>query len=101
MLLMIEMLAKAAATAGSIDPTDIALALEGMAIEQGGVALQIRAADHQVLTDLYVSMMERAGTADVQHDIEGSGFGFRTVTRLPAATVAEAPACRMTRPAGR
>ena len=101
MQLMIEMLAKAAETAGSIDPTAIALALEGVSIEQGGVALQMRASDHQVQTDLYLSMMERVGTAGVEHDIEGSGFGFRTVARLPASLVAEPSACRMTRPAGR
>ncbi len=98
MQLMIEMLAKAAETAGSIDPTAIAVALEGLAIEQGGVALQMRASDHQVQTDLYLSMMERAGTPGVEHDIEGSGFGFRTVARLPAGRVAEPSTCKMTRP---
>jgi branched-chain amino acid transport system substrate-binding protein len=61
----------------------------------------MRAEDHQVQTDLYVSVMERAGTAGVDLDIEGSGFGFRTVARLPAATLSEPPDCRMSRPASR
>jgi branched-chain amino acid transport system substrate-binding protein len=101
MQLMIEMLAKAAAAAGSIEPVAIARALEDLSIEQGGVALTMRGSDHQVQTDLYVSMMERAGTAGVVHDIEGSGFGFRTVARLAAAEVSEPSACRMSRPTGR
>ena len=101
MQLMIDMLAKAAETAGSIDPTAIAFALEGLSIEQGGVALQMRASDHQVQTDLYLSMMERVGTPGVEHDIEGSGYGFRTIARLPAQSVSEPAACRMTRPGGR
>jgi branched-chain amino acid transport system substrate-binding protein len=70
-----------------------------MTVEEGGVALQMRAADHQVQTDLYVSMMERAGTPGVELDIEGSGFGFRTVARVPAAEVSEPADCRMVRPA--
>ena len=43
--------------------------------------------------------MERAGAAGVETDIEGSGFGFRTVRRLAAAEVSDPPACRMARPA--
>ena len=101
MLLMMEMLARAAEKAGSIEPKALALALEGMSIEQGGVALQMRADDHQVQTDLYVSMMDRVGSPGVDKDIEGSGFGFRTVARLPAAAVATPSSCRMNRPAGR
>jgi branched-chain amino acid transport system substrate-binding protein len=98
MLLLVEMLAKAAQAAGSVDPTALAFALEGMQIEEGGVALHMRADDHQVQTDLYVSMMERAGTPGVENDIEGSGFGFRTIARLPASAVSEPAACGMTRP---
>jgi branched-chain amino acid transport system substrate-binding protein len=101
MLLMTEMLAQAVVASGSIEPTAIALALEGMRVEGGGVAMQMRADDHQVQTDLYVSMMERVGTAGVDFDIEGSGFGFRTVAKLPAASVAQPANCRMTRPLGR
>jgi branched-chain amino acid transport system substrate-binding protein len=101
MLLMTEMLAAAAVSAGSIEPSDIALALEGMTIEEGGVGLHMRAADHQVQTDLYVSMMDRAGTPDVELDIEGSGYGFRTVAKLPAVALSEPADCRMTRPVSR
>jgi hypothetical protein len=40
---------------------------------------QMRAADHQLQQPLVVSVMDRAGTPGVAHDVEGSGFGFRTV----------------------
>lgn len=101
MMLMMEMLVKAAVDADSIEPMVVAPALEGLEIEEGGVLLQMRAQDHQVQTDLYVSMMERAGTPGVESDIEGSGFGFRTVLHLPASAVSEAPNCRMSRPVSR
>jgi branched-chain amino acid transport system substrate-binding protein len=58
----------------------------------------MRAADHQFIQPLYVSMMRRQGEAGVAHDNEGSGYGFRTVRYLsPAQT--ELPArCTMQRP---
>jgi branched-chain amino acid transport system substrate-binding protein len=101
MLLMTEMLAAAAVQAGSVEPVAIAGALEDRSVEEGGVAMTIRAADHQVQTDLYLSMMDRAGSAGVELDIEGSGYGFRTVARLPAAAVSEPADCRMSRPVSR
>ena len=56
------------------------------------------AADHQFIQPLYVSVMERAGTAGVAHDNEGSGFGFRTV-RYFAPGQTELPTnCKMERP---
>ena len=52
MLLMVEMLARATVAAGTDAPAAIANALEGLDIEEGGVALSMRADDHQVQTDL-------------------------------------------------
>ena len=101
MLLMMEMLADAAVKAGSTESAPIAAALEGASIEEGGVAMLMRREDHQVQTDLYVSIMERAGAAGVESDIEGSGYGFRTVSRLPAASLSEPPECSMARPFAR
>ncbi len=101
MLLLVEMLAKATVAAASPEPADIATALEGMRVEAGGVAMQMRAQDHQVQTGLYVSLMARAGTPATPLDIEGSGFGFTTVRRLAAEAVSEPPDCRMRRPFSR
>jgi branched-chain amino acid transport system substrate-binding protein len=46
-------------------------------------------------------MMDRSGTIGVESDIEGSGYGFRTVVKLPSTAVSEPPDCRMTRPVRR
>jgi len=101
MLLMTEMLAAAAVSAASTEPAAIAFALEDRSIEEGGVRMQMRSSDHQVQTDLYVSMMEQVGAPGVEFDIEGSGYGFRTVAKLPAAAVSEPSECRMARPVRR
>jgi branched-chain amino acid transport system substrate-binding protein len=58
----------------------------------------MRAADHQLQQPLVVSVMERAGSPGVTHDIEGSGYGFRTLRRFEAAAVQQPHTCRMQRP---
>jgi branched-chain amino acid transport system substrate-binding protein len=42
--------------------------------------------------------MDRAGSPGVAHDVEGSGFGFRTLRRLQPGAVIQPHTCRMTRP---
>ena len=58
----------------------------------------MRAADHQLQQPLLVSVMDRAGAPGVAHDVEGSGFGFRTVRRFEASQAELAHGCRMVRP---
>jgi branched-chain amino acid transport system substrate-binding protein len=102
MQVMIEMLAAAIERARSTEAAALARALEGASYDGatlGGLArASMRAADHQLQQPLLVSVMERAGTPGVQHDVEGSGFGFRTLRRLEADAVTQSHSCRMTRP---
>ena len=58
----------------------------------------MRAEDHQLQQPLVVSVMDKAGTPGVPHDVEGSGFGFRTVRRLEAPAAIQPTQCRMQRP---
>jgi branched-chain amino acid transport system substrate-binding protein len=43
-------------------------------------------------------VMDKAGVSGVKHDVEGSGYGFRTVRRFDAKQVEAPQSCRMTRP---
>ncbi|TWG86781.1 amino acid/amide ABC transporter substrate-binding protein (HAAT family) [Cupriavidus gilardii J11] len=97
MQMMIEMLAKAIEQAGSTDAIKVAKALEDMRYVNDFHDATVRAADHQVLQPLYVSVMERQG-GEVRFDNEGSGYGFRTVKRLKAAQTTRATTCKMERP---
>jgi hypothetical protein len=80
----------------------VARALEGLRFD--GAALEglhtgvMRAGDHQLQQPLVVSVMERAGTDGVRHDVEGSGYGFKTMRRLTAGQVEMPNGCRMIRP---
>ncbi len=103
-VLMMEMLAAAVAAAGATEAAAVARALEGRRHAGAPYAATMRAADHQLLTPLYVSVMERAGPeagpGAPKHDLEGSGLGFRTERFLPIEASAQPQSCAMSRPAG-
>jgi branched-chain amino acid transport system substrate-binding protein len=102
MQLMVEMLAAAIERAGSTEAAAVARALEGLDTAATAFAwhpARMRAADHQLQQPLVVTVMERAGSAGVPFDTEGSGFGFRTLRRLEPDAVALPHSCRMERPA--
>lgn len=98
---LVEMLARAIERGGSTEAAAVARALEGAALDKawlGGLhSAQMRAADHQLQQPLVVSVMERVGSPGVKHDVEGSGFGFRTLRRLDAAAAQQPMACQMNR----
>ena len=99
MQVLVEMLAAAIEQAGSTDAVSVAQALEGArfdASKLGGLhEASMRPADHQLQQPLIVSVMERAGSPAVPHDVEGSGFGFRTLRRLQPAAVLQGHQCNM------
>jgi branched-chain amino acid transport system substrate-binding protein len=101
MHVLVEMLVAAMEQARSTDPTAVAQALEGLAYDGrtlGGLhTARMRAADHQLQQPVVVSVMERVGTSGVRFDVEGSGYGFRTLRRFDAAQVEQAHQCRMQR----
>jgi branched-chain amino acid transport system substrate-binding protein len=95
------MWAAAIERAGSADATAVARALPGMTFDartlgglHGGV---MRAGDHQFQQPLVVSVMDRAGAPGVRNDVEGSGFGFRTLRRFEAGEVEMPHSCKMAR----
>ena len=96
---MVELLAQAIERAGSAEPLAVARALEGLRLDspalRGVTSGTMRAADHQYLQPLLVSVMERKGQPGVRFDVEGSGYGFRTVRRVDALEPAHT--CKMTR----
>jgi branched-chain amino acid transport system substrate-binding protein len=99
MQVMVEMLAQAMERARSTDATAVAKALAGARYDGralGGLGAGVmRAEDHQFLQPLYVSTMQKAGTDGVRFDVEGSGYGFRTVRYLSAEQTVQPHSCKM------
>jgi branched-chain amino acid transport system substrate-binding protein len=99
MLVLVEMLVDAMERAKSTEAGAVAQALAGARLDAGRLGLAheavMRAADHQLQQPLVVSVMGRAGEPGIEHDVEGTGFGFRTLRRLEASQSTQAHACRM------
>jgi branched-chain amino acid transport system substrate-binding protein len=97
---MVAMLAQAIEKAKTSEPTAVARALEGLRYdghEIGGFHTGVmRAADHQFLQPLFVSVMQKAGSDGVLFDSEGSGYGFKVVRRFEPGD--PPTSCKMVRP---
>jgi branched-chain amino acid transport system substrate-binding protein len=102
MQVLVEMLAAAIEKAGSTDAVAVARALEGARFDNrtlGGLhEATMRADDHQLQQPLVVSVMDRVGAPGVKLEVEGSGYGFRTVKRLTAEQASQPHTCAMKRP---
>jgi branched-chain amino acid transport system substrate-binding protein len=59
----------------------------------------MRAEDHQLIQPLYVMEMDKASTAGIRFDNEGSDYGFRTLLAVPAEKTVQPSTCQMARPA--
>ena len=100
MQVMIEMLAAAISRADSAEAGAVARALAGARHDPAPLGIAhdawMRGDDHQLQQPLVVSVMVHAGTPGVVHDVEGTGYGFRTLRRYTAADVQRpAAGCRM------
>ncbi|CAJ0798643.1 hypothetical protein LMG19083_03186 [Ralstonia psammae] len=95
--MMVEMLAAAIERAGTTEAAAVARALEGASLDRGFHRMTLRAEDHQAIQPLIVAQMERAGTPGAPFDIEGSGYGFRTLKVILAAQTALPTTCKMVR----
>lgn len=97
MQLMIEALAQSLEKAGSTDSVAVAHAMEHARVQMAGRSGSMRAADHQFQQSLVVGMMEKRGSAGVDFDVEGSGYGFKVVREIAAARAEMPGQCQMKR----
>ena len=93
---MFEMLAAAINKVKSTDPLQVALALEGMHMnDMVGQENIMRKDDHQMLLPYY----EAVFTKGVKYDSEHTGLGWKTEAMVPASELALPTTCKMKRPA--
>lgn len=98
MQLMVEALAQAIDKAGTIESIAVAGQLEKASITFSSQTGVMRALDHQFQQPLVVGIMDKLGTPGVKFDVEGSGYGFRVVKTIAAASAEQPASCRMQRP---
>lgn len=92
----VDMLVRAIDGARSANPLDIARALEGMRVQGDTGEVWMRPDDHQLIQPLYVASYVKA--AAPMHDVEGTGYGWRTALRVDGKDTALPTSCRMERP---
>ena len=108
MQLMVEALAQSmekagarlalAGSKGMLDAVALGQALEAALVSMAGQSGRMRTADHQFQQPLVVAVMDKQGQPGVQFDVEGSGYGFRTLRMVTAARAEQPHTCQMQRP---
>jgi branched-chain amino acid transport system substrate-binding protein len=93
-----DMLAAPINTAGTADPTKVAVALEGMKHNGFTGPTWMRAEDHQIMAPLYILSLAKAGQPPVEYDEEGSGYGWKTEAYFDAKDTVPPMRCQMERP---
>ncbi len=93
----VEMWAKAVDSAQSLNPVAVARALETMRYDAGTGMMWMRAEDHQLMQPQYAYLFTKVG-AGVKHDIENTGFGWRTEGRFETDETVPSHSCKMERP---
>lgn len=99
MQLMMEALVQSIEKAGSSEPLAVALQLEKAEVSMGGQRGKMRSQDHQFQQPLVVGIMAKQGGSEVPFDVEGSGYGFKTVKQFKASEVELPSSCKLLRPA--
>lgn len=92
----VQMLARAIDKAGTTEPLDVALALEGMEhTSMGGDRVFMRAGDHQLFQPIQISVHT---DQQIQFDADNSGFGLLTEVSVPIEDTMVDHSCQMRRP---
>ena len=98
MQLMVESLAQSIEKAGTTHSVAVANQLEKTRVTLANQTGAMRASDHQFQQTLVVGVMDKLGTPGVKFDVEGSGYGFRVIKTIAAASAEQPTTCQMQRP---
>ena len=98
MQLMVESLAQSIEKAGTTNAVAVATQLEKTRVTLASQSGAMRASDHQFQQTLVVGVMDKLGTPGVKFDVEGSGYGFRVIKTIAAASAEQPTTCQMQRP---
>jgi branched-chain amino acid transport system substrate-binding protein len=93
----LAVLAEGIKRAGSTDPLKVAYAMEGVKLNAPHGAIEMRAADHQLLQPLWISSWAKVGGPN-RHDIEKTGYTWKTEAAYATDAASTPTMCQMKRP---
>ncbi|MDQ3187719.1 MAG: branched-chain amino acid ABC transporter substrate-binding protein [Pseudomonadota bacterium] len=94
----LTMLADAIKRAKSTDPLRVAYAMEGTKMSSIHGDIEMRVSDHQLLQPLWIASWAKVGGAN-KHDIEKTGYTWKTEVAYPTYVATQPTSCEMKRPA--
>ena len=94
----IFLLSKAIKDAKSINPVNVAFAMEGAKFQSLNGDVQMQKSDHQLQQPLYISTWTKTNGKDVRYDQENTGYGWKTDYKIDAFFAAQPTSCQMKRP---
>ena len=94
----VDMLASAMKQANSSDPLKVARALEGLHYSGPTGDSWMRPEDHQIIAPILVMSFVKAGTPGAKHDVEATGYGWKTETIVSPKDTLPPVRCTMERP---
>lgn len=97
--LVVTLLQKGFQLAKSTDPVKVAFAMEGMKFKGLTGEFELRKSDHQLQQPLFIATWTKINGKDVKYDQEKTGYGWKTVYKLPPYVAAQSTSCDMKRPA--
>ena len=92
------LLAEGIKRAKSTDPLKVAYAMEGVKLNAPHGEIEMRTADHQLLQPLWISSWTKVGGVN-KHDVEKTGFTWKTEAAYPTYVASQPTSCQMKRPA--
>ena len=95
----LQLLSEAMKKTKSIDPVKVAFAMEGMKLTSPNGDIEMRATDHQLQQNVFISTWTKADGKAVKYDNENTGYGFKLQQMIPAYVAAQPTSCQMKRPA--
>jgi branched-chain amino acid transport system substrate-binding protein len=95
----IKLLSEAMKKTRSTDPVKVAFGMEGLRVPllNGGEG-EMRASDHQMQQNVVISSWEKVDGKTVRHNVENTGFGWKTVATLDSYVASQPTSCNMKRP---
>ena len=97
----IKLLSVAFKKTKSTDPVQVAFAMEGMKVMLPNGEAEMRATDHQLQQNVTISSWQKVDGKSVRHDVENTGYGWKTVATLDSYIASQPTSCNMKRPARR
>ena len=95
---MMLMVAKAMNDAKSAEPLKVARQLEDMRFNADNGEVWMRKSDHQLIQPLYMSIFQKVDGKSVKHEVEHTGYGFKTLASISARDSQLPTSCIMERP---